>query len=201
MLKILIALGLVAVPSIALAFIAKQRDKNESVSFVRESNVFIFPEDNIVVNTENIKFTSNRGKQLIKNKEGLRLSVYLDPAGLPTIGYGHLILPDETFTDDITIEEAETLLKFDLIGAERCITNTVTETLNQNQFDALVSFVFNIGCDNFETSTLLKKLNSGDVQGASNELERWKFITVDGEKVISNGLISRRAEEKNLFLA
>lgn len=197
--RLLIGLGLLVVPASVYAFISSRQTETDAINFQRPVNEpisIIYPEDYITVNPENIKTTSARGRQLIKNAEGLRLEPYQDVAGYWTIGYGHLIRQDESFTS-IDETEADTILAFDLNDAENCITNRVSVTLNQNQFDALVSFVFNVGCSNFTNSTLLKKLNAGDFEGAANEFKRWRYA--GGEEYA--GLIARREHEKNLFIA
>lgn len=140
--------------------------------------------------------TGNKGVALIKQFEGLVLKVYKDAVGLPTIGYGHLIKAGEKFTT-LTEAEAESLLKSDLKQFEDCVAKVVTVPLNQNQFDALVSFAFNLGCANLKSSTLLKKLNAGDFAGAANEFLRWDKA---GGKVLV-GLTRRRTAEKTLFLS
>ncbi len=137
--------------------------------------------------------TSKAGIQLIKASEGCVLKVYKDVAGLPTIGIGHLIKQGEYY-DSITEEEALELLANDLKQAETCI-NSMKLTLTQNQFDALVSFVFNLGCGAFKGSTLLKKLRRGDYEGAAGEFSRWNKA---GGKVVQ-GLVRRREEERALF--
>lgn len=144
---------------------------------------------------------SKNGIDFIKRMEGLKLEVYSDSAGLPTIGYGHLIKKNENFIT-ITEEIAEKLLIDDLVHAEQCINTNVKVTLNQNQFDALVSFVFNIGCNRFKTSTLLKKLNENNMIAASLEFLRWNKVTdmKTHEMRIVEGLKKRRENEKNLFL-
>jgi lysozyme len=77
----------------------------------------------------------------------------------------------------------------------------VTVDVSQGQFDALVSFVYNVGAGAFENSTLLEKLNAGDYRGAFDEFERWNKVTVNGEKIVSSGLVKRRRREQELFLA
>ena len=136
------------------------------------------------------------GLDLIKESEALRLDVYLDQAGLPTIGYGHLIKSGEVFT---TITEE--LLRDDVATAENLVNQLVTVELTQNMFNALVSLVFNIGSGNFASSTLLRKLNAGDYEGAQNEFPRWNKITINGVLVVSNGLVARRGREASEFLA
>lgn len=134
------------------------------------------------------------GIEKIKAHESLRLTPYKDQAGKWTIGYGHLILPGEQF-GTITEQQAEDLLRKDLSIAESSINQQVKVPLNKNQYDALVSFVFNIGVNAFARSTLLRKLNTGDYNGTANEFQRWKYA---GGK-ISSGLITRREREQNLF--
>jgi lysozyme len=141
---------------------------------------------------ENMK-TSQDGIDLIKHFEGGRLEAYQCPAGIWTIGYGHTL--NVRKGDVITEEEAEKFLREDLDVSERCVTNTVTSEYSQSQFDAMVSFVFNLGQGHFKTSTLLKKVNEKDYSGASMEFLRW--VSAGGKK--SAGLILRRQAEKKLF--
>lgn len=142
---------------------------------------------------------SDRGVEFIARKEGFRSDVYLDEAGYPTIGYGHKIEAGESFTK-ITEEEGAELLKKDLQIAVSSVRRRVDRPLTQGQFDSLVSFVFNVGDGAFMGSTLLKKLNSRDFDGAAKEFARWKYITKGGQKIVSNGLVNRRKEEQQLFL-
>jgi len=134
------------------------------------------------------------GLELIKKFEGCKLKSYLCPAGVPTIGYGHTygVKLDRT----ISVEEAEVLLDHDYQEAEDDVLEVVTVPLTDNQLGALTSFVFNLGKGNFGSSTLLKKINKGDFTGAANEFDRWIF----SKGVKLNGLIARRAAEKELFL-
>lgn len=146
--------------------------------------------------------TSQKGIDLIKEFEGLRLTAYYDAVGVLTIGYGHTnrsasadkypVYPGQT----ITAAQAETILKADLIVFENAVLRNVTYPVNQNQFDALVSFTFNLGEGNLRSSTLLQKLNNGDILGAANEFDRWVYA--GGKKL--EGLVRRRAAEKALFL-
>ena len=138
---------------------------------------------------------SQNGINLIKQFEGCRLEAYKCPAGVWTIGYGH------TGSDvykglTITQEKAESLLKSDLIVHCNSVSKLVKVKLNQNQFDALVSFEYNVGYGNFSSSTLLKLLNKGDYAGAAGQFERWVYT---GGKVLE-GLKKRRKAEKELFL-
>lgn len=139
--------------------------------------------------------TSFEGKKIIKFYEGLRLEAYLCPAGVWTIGYGHTGI-DVYEGLKITSTRAEYLLSSDLIRFELGIRNYVKVALNQNQFDALVSFAYNVGLGAFASSTLLKKLNQKDYVGASEEFENWVYAN---GKVLA-GLTERRKSEKELFL-
>ena len=144
---------------------------------------------------------SNNGLDLIKQFEGLSLKPYLDAANIPTIGFGNTYYEDGTKVTlkdkPITEERATQLLEFiaNKTFSEN-INKVVKVPLNQNQFDALVSFAYNIGNKNFNWSTLLKKLNLSDYVGASLEFGRWNQA---GGKILS-GLVSRRQKEKELFL-
>lgn len=138
---------------------------------------------------------SQTGLDLIKQFEDLKTNAYRCPAGIPTIGYGHT--HGVSLSDSCTAEQANTWLKEDCQIAETTIETAVKQPLTQNQFDALVSFVFNLGSGNFVKSTLLKKLNAGDYTGAAEEFGKWN--NVNG--VPSNGLSRRRAAEKALFLS
>ena len=137
--------------------------------------------------------TSRKGIEFIKAHEGLRLDAYLCPAGVPTIGYGHT--HGVKMGDRITEEQAERLLIGDLAVAERGV-NRYGFDLTQNQFDALVSFVYNIGAGNFRSSTLLKRLkdnpNDPDIE---YQFRRWVY---GGGKVLP-GLVRRRKDEAKLY--
>ena len=137
--------------------------------------------------------TSRKGIEFIKAHEGLRLDAYLCPAGVPTIGYGHT--HGVKIGDRITAEQAERLLIGDLIVAETEV-NRYGFDLTQNQFDALVSFVFNVGAGNFRSSTLLKRLKaSPNDPDIANQFKRWVY---GGGKVLP-GLARRRNEESKLY--
>lgn len=137
---------------------------------------------------------SQTGIDLIKEFEGLELKAYPDAVGVWTIGYGHTktAVPGMVITEG----EAEYLLKQDLVIFERCVQRYITVPLTQNQFDALVSFSFNLGCGSLQESTLRKKLNAGDYNGAANEFPRWNKA---GGKVL-RGLVRRREAERALFM-
>lgn len=133
------------------------------------------------------------GLDIVKEAEGLRLSAYLCPAGIPTIGYGHT--KGVKLGDTCTKEQAEKWLENDFFTAKQEVKAVVKVPLKENQLDALASFVFNLGVRKLIQSTLLKKLNAGDYNGAAAEFDKWVFAG----KVKLNGLIKRRAKERQLF--
>jgi GH24 family phage-related lysozyme (muramidase) len=141
--------------------------------------------------------TGDKGIQLICQFEGLKLERYRDAVGLWTIGYGHLILKEEMEKlTKITTGEAKDLLRKDLKRTEDGVKKLLN-TATQNQFDALVSFAFNLGVGNLKKSTLLKKFNAGDIQGAALQFKSWNKA---GGKVLT-GLTRRREAEMKLFLS
>ncbi|UYF57267.1 lysozyme [Citrobacter amalonaticus] len=147
--------------------------------------------------------TSHNCISLIKLFEGCRLTAYPDPGtgGAPwTIGYGWThpvdgkpVRPGMTINQDT----ADRLLKTGLVSYENDVLKLVRVKLTQGQFDALVSFAYNVGSRALSTSTLLKKLNAGDIKGAADEFLRWNKA---GGKVL-NGLTRRREAERALFLS
>ncbi len=136
---------------------------------------------------------------LIRESEGYSSVVYLCPAGDPSIGYGHKIRPTDKLDPPISQARALSLLIADLAPIEIYLTG-VLPGIPQCQFDALASFIFNVGLGNFEDSTLLKKLKAGDIAGAADEFPRWVHAEVDGVRTVLPGLVSRRAAERALFL-
>ncbi|MEL6370909.1 MAG: glycoside hydrolase family protein [Pseudomonadota bacterium] len=138
------------------------------------------------------------GIELIKRFEGLELESYQDIAGIWTIGYGHTETagPDQRITE----REAEQLLKQDLTPRERAVDDLTNVSINQNEFDALVSFVYNVGIEAYRGSTARRRLNRGDRLGAADALTWWNKATVNGVLVQVNGLTRRRAAERALFL-
>lgn len=140
--------------------------------------------------------TSDQGLDFIRQFEKFEPKAYPDPGtgGSPwTIGYGHTrgVKPGDVCDEP----QAEYWLREDVESAERVIQDYVRVPLTQGQFDALVSFVFNVGVHNFNTSTLLRKINSGDMEGASNEFVRWDHA---GGKEMP-GLKRRREGEAAIF--
>lgn len=138
--------------------------------------------------------TGLRGIELIKSFEGYSATPYADVVGKSTIGYGHLILPTENFSA-IGKDQAEAILKADLAIAEKAVNDLVLTPLAQNEFDALVSFTFNLGRNALKNSTLLRLLNKGEMDAASDQFLRWDHA---GGKVVA-GLTRRRIAEKELF--
>jgi lysozyme len=134
---------------------------------------------------------------LVKHFEGLRLTAYLCPAGVPTIGYGHTV--GVRMGQTITVAQADSFLAADLAKAADVVDQLVTTTLTSDQRGALASFVFNLGSENFRTSTLLKKLNARDFEAATGEFGRWIKATVGGKKIALAGLVKRRDAEERLF--
>ena len=139
--------------------------------------------------------TSKTGLDLIKHFEGCELYAYKCPAGVWTIGYGHTKGVEPGM--QITEQDAEDMLKEELIEYESYINDLVTVGLNQNQFDAMVSWVYNLGAGNLKASTLLKVLNAGDYVGVPAQIMRWNKA---GGKVLE-GLTRRRQAEADLFAA
>ena len=145
---------------------------------------------------------SDKGAEFIGSFEGFSATLYNDPAGHCTIGYGHLVHlgncdgtePPE-FKKGITKRRAAQLLREDARAVQKTIEEAVGVELSQAQFDALVSFCFNVGSGNFRASTLLKKLNAGNARAVPSELNRWVFA--GGKKL--EGLVRRRRAEGRLF--
>ena len=138
--------------------------------------------------------------------EAFRGNLYNDQAGHCTIGYGHLVhygncdgSESQEFRTGITKEQAKALLKDDIVEYEEYVKKYVKVMLTQNQFDALVCFVYNVGGSGFKGSTLLKHLNKKDYEGASNQFPVWNKVRINGQIVVSNGLVNRRKAEKDLF--
>ena len=151
---------------------------------------------------------SEHGLELLKQWEGFELKQYKDSAGLPTIGVGHLITQSEQASGEIVINgvpvayasglagaQVLDLLSQDVNPAENAVNNGVKVALNQDQFDALVSFTFNVGAGNFNSSTLLKVLNQGQYDQVPDQLRRWNKA---GGKVVQ-GLVNRRENEIKLW--
>ncbi len=148
--------------------------------------------------------TSESGKKFITAHEANVLRVYLDPVGLPTVGIGHLLTPEERKVwkvgDRITLAESLQLFERDLATREVFLNSVIKVPVNQNQFDALMALMFNIGNGAFQKSTCLRKLNAKDYAGAADAMLAWNKATRFGKRIILPGLVRRRKEERALFL-
>ena len=142
---------------------------------------------------------NNDGFEIIRHFEGLRLSVYRDPVGVPTVGYGSTRGFDRCRISmdhrDITEEEAETLLSMEVAKFEQVVAVLFYHPLGENQFSALVSWAYNVGSGNAQASTLRQRLNRGDIEGASAEFPKWRLA---GGRIL-RGLVRRRVAERELF--
>lgn len=137
--------------------------------------------------------TGPAGLQLLESFEKCSLVAYLDAVRIPTIGWGHT--KGVQMGDTCTQDQANAWLMADLTEAENSINGKVTTPLAQNQFDALASLVYNIGVEDFITSTLLKYLNQNKMQMAASEFLRWN----KARGVVLMGLVRRRKAERDLF--
>jgi len=151
-----------------------------------------------------------KAEELIKKFEAddinKYLDAYIDPVGIPTIGYGSIYNYDAKrkvrLGDSITVEKAIEWLRKETKTIAPQIKALVKVPINQNQIDSLTSFVYNVGIGAFQSSTLLRLLNSGAPKSeVAAQFDRWNKGTVNGQKVILPGLVRRRSEEKALFLA
>jgi lysozyme len=151
---------------------------------------------------------STEGRKFLIAREGMKLHPYRDLAGHLTIGAGHKITTSELssgkiyindiavrYSNGITAEQSMDLLTQDARFAEDAISRYVTVAINQNQFDSLVSWVFNVGIGAFKNSTLLKRLNQGNYSAVPEQMKRWKYA---GGQVMQ-GLVNRRQEEARLW--
>ena len=143
---------------------------------------------------------SKNGIELIKRFEGLRLKAYQDSVGVWTIGYGWTQPVDgKKIGPGMQIDQAtaDRLLKCGVVQYEQGVNQLVKVKITQGQFDALVSFAYNLGLRSLSTSTLLQKLNDGDKQGAADQFGRW--VNAGGKRL--DGLVARRAAEREMFLS
>lgn len=166
-------------------------DKLLSIDFDAVKNMLGIPESMSV---------SNKGVDLICEFEGKRLVAYDDGVGVWTIGFGTIKYPSGNRVkkgDTCTLEQAKEYMRHDLMEFEHTVNSSVKVPLNQNQFDALVSLAYNIGSSAFKSSTLVKKLNTGDYQGAADQFNVW--VNAGGKRM--QGLVNRRDREKLLFLS
>ncbi len=150
---------------------------------------------------------SAQGIDFIKGWEGFRATMYNDPVGHCTIGYGTLLHAgncdgrpaEHAFAEGVTEAKATDLLRQHAAEFQQVVNETVAVPLNQNQNDALVSFAYNVGGANFRKSTLLRLLNEGDYEAVPTELRKWTKARKDGQMVDLPGLVKRRAAEAELF--
>jgi lysozyme len=135
------------------------------------------------------------GLDLIRRSEGFRGRMYLDVAGIATIGYGHRLLAQEAYPNGIAEVQAEKLLAGDVRQAEQAVERLVKVALTQGQFDALTDFCFNLGAGRLASSTLLKALNGGRYEAAGEQLLRWDIAG----GAVCPGLKARRQAEFQLW--
>ncbi len=139
---------------------------------------------------------NEEGEDIVRRYEGCRLDPYEDAEGYQTVGFGHRITKQDGIRSSITLQQAEDLLDYDLGVAEDAVTAMTSVTLNDNQFSALVSFVFNLGQSRFRYSTLRALVNRSAFLDAADEFPKWRHA---GGRELA-GLKARRAEERALFL-
>ncbi len=143
------------------------------------------------------------GEELLSRSEGTRLTVYLCPAGIPTIGRGHTDgITHQMVRDGYTITPGQERAMFaqDMQQWERDVLACLKRKPNENQLAAFICFAYNIGINGFRDSTAVKRFEAGDDAGCVEAMAWWNKITVNGMKQVSNGLTARRAEEAALFL-
>ncbi|WP_436872293.1 lysozyme [Acinetobacter haemolyticus] len=142
---------------------------------------------------------SEKGYEIIREFEGFRSTAYRDTGGVWTIGFGTIRYPNGVKVkqgDTCTREQAEQWLKNDCKWVDACLDKHVKVNLSQNQFDALASFVYNIGETAFVKSTMLSLINQNNLTASANQFDRWIFD--NGKRI--QGLVNRREKEKSLFL-
>jgi lysozyme len=143
--------------------------------------------------------TSEAGLKFIAAQEGFVGHRYLDVAGIPTIGYGHVIRLGDPIS--VTEPQAMEMLRHDVASAESAIVSLVKVDLNQNQVDSLCSFVFNLGSGALATSAMLHFINLGAFLTAADEFPKWCHARVNGEMVVVSDLLKRRQLERAMFLS
>lgn len=148
--------------------------------------------------------TTAKGRVLIEQREGIRLTAYRDSVGIWTIGVGHTSvagLPHVTPGMTITKAQCDEILSRDLMQFEKAVSKlTGGAGLADHEFDALVSLAFNIGAGDFLGSTVARRLAKGDKAGAADAFLMWNKGTIKGQKVVLPGLTTRRQAERKQFL-
>ncbi|MBX2807868.1 MAG: lysozyme [Cellvibrionaceae bacterium] len=144
-----------------------------------------------------MRHITQNGLNLIKQFEGFMGEVYICPAGYPTIGYGHVVKDDEDFSASISKAQAEALLRQDAATAERAVLRLIDVPLTDGQFDALVSFTYNLGSGALQRSTLRRKINREEHAEVPAQLMRW--VWAGGRKL--KGLMRRRQAEALCYIA
>jgi len=142
-----------------------------------------------------MRHATEDGLRLIRRFEGFSAVPYLCPAGYLTVGYGHVVKNPDAFRQPITEDEATEILTIDVETAERAVLRLISVPLTDGQFDALVSFTFNLGAGALQRSTLRRKINRENHEDAADEFLRW--VWAGGRKL--NGLIRRRQAEAILY--
>ena len=145
---------------------------------------------------------SNKCVELIKRFEGCKLNAYLDPIGIPTIGYGSIMWPDGKrvkLGQKITLQQAEDMLKWEIDIKAKPVNSLLAKVaVNQNQFDALISFAYNLGIGALTRSTLLKKVIANPCDASiRDEFNKW--VNAGGKKLA--GLVRRRKAEADLYFS
>jgi lysozyme len=195
--------GIVAGTMILLAMTPKKMDNFGLERLVQEKPTIELVEelpsleqniDHTDINKKHKTSISEEGLELIKKYEGFSSTIYND-VGAPAIGYGHRIQSKENYTK-ITEEKATEILTKDIEWIDGVISRNIEVKLNQNQYDAISSLIYNIGVGNFVESDLLEKLNKEDYLGAAKEFTEWKY----SKGKVLPWLVSRRQKEYKLFL-
>jgi lysozyme len=141
---------------------------------------------------------------LIKNFEGFRAAPYKDSAGIPTIGYGTILYPTGkavTMADTpVSDADATGFLSYQMSLKSKAIAPMLQKLASLHQAAAMLSLTYNIGTSAFQNSTVLRKFNLGDIQGAADAFLLWDKATVDGQRVVIQGLLNRRTAERTIFL-
>ena len=143
-----------------------------------------------------MRHITQNGIDLIKRFEGFSRTVYFCPAGYPTIGYGHVVKPHEDFSAGIDEAQAEELLRQDAVIAERAVLRLINVPLTDGQFDALVSFTYNLGGGALQRSTMRRKINREEHADVPEQFMRW--VWAGGRKL--KGLVRRREAESRLYI-